>query len=352
MKKYLKLLLAVLMVVTVSGCSGSGKKPSDYYDLLRENDCHLLVSFDYTHFYDEDLNCYDEEGKKIDDVRLVEKPGKNPLYLFYNDDTEQAITVYFDGKTKKPQSFYFLNNDGSYVVDFNKKTKSASLFKGDDDEKCEIYYEGESKSNGDKCSRRQTKIADGIKEQYEGLLRVADISEEDLEETFVWFSQEKVPTIKKELTSIYNKQEPLSNDEIIDAFKKNKFNFVKDSDGTLNFKYISSLIDSDNKTFTALVDENNKLIGVVYLYGLYYQPSEISVGMMCCYYVDMRSTVVLSNDGKYAYNVDLEQSLGAEECDEDFIKTAGTLKFTFEQTLEQTYITIDELVNFFKTYEG
>ncbi|MFQ8704588.1 MAG: hypothetical protein ACLR9T_00885 [Thomasclavelia sp.] len=349
MKKLLKLLLVVLMIFTVSGCSG--KSASDYYDLLKENDYKILVTFDYKHFYDEDLGWYDEKGKEIDPVRIMDKPAKNKFYLLINKDREEIITVYVDKDTDEISSFNYSNDDGYYIANFKDKKKYAGVWirEGTNTDSCEVAYEG--KTDGKKCPSKQIKVADNIKKEYEEVLKNLEIKEEDLIDTFTWFNKEKTPAIKEKITDKYKDQKALSNQEIIDSFKENKFLYVKDSDGTMNFKYISSLTDSDNTTITGLLDENNKLIGIVFLKGSYYKPYDGSVGKMYCYYVDSKTAIVTSTDGEYIYNLDTEQSLGEKECDDDFKKESGTLEFVFEKTLDESFVTLDELINFFKTYK-
>ena len=59
------------------------------------------------------------------------------------------------------------------------------------------------------------------------MLNDLEMKEEDLMDTLVWFDTEKSPIIQKELTNTYNEQKPLTNDEVINAFKNNKFTFVE-----------------------------------------------------------------------------------------------------------------------------
>lgn len=352
MKKIFKLVIVAAITLTLCGCSGE-KKPSDYYDLLKENNYQILVSFDYTHYYNEDLECYDEDGKELGNVRLLEKPSKNPVYYLINKNKKYTLTVYFDKDTKKPGQLNFSNEDGFYWVNFKEKTRSASVMikDGTDFDHCTVDYEGDSGEN--KCPSKQIKIADSVKKEYDGMLEDLEIKEENLVDMFTWFSEEKMPIIKKELTDVYNKQKPLTNDEVIESFKKNKFSFVEDLDGGLNFKYISGLTTSDDMTFTALKDENGNLFGIVFLYGIYYKPyDESKLGMMYCYYVEYDKSIVMSTDGKYIYNLSDEKSTGNLECDEDFIKRAETLEFVFEKTLNESYVTKEELINFFKTYKN
>lgn len=352
MKKIFKLVIVAAIALSLCGCSG-GKKPSDYYDLLKENNYQILISFDYTHYYNEDLDCYGEDGKELGDVRLLEKPSKYPIYLLINKNKDYTLTVYFDKDTKRPSYLYFSNEDGSYGVNFKDKTRNASVMvkDGTNYDHCTVDYEGDSGET--KCPSKQVKIADSVKKEYEGMFEDLEIKEEDLMDTFTWFNEEKMPTIKKELTDVYNKQKPLTNDEVIEAFEKNKFLFVEDSDGSLNFKYISSLIDTEDMTFTALMDDDGELFGIVFLYGLYYEPYDESIpGMMYCYYVEYDKSIVMSIDGKYIYNLSDEKSTGDLECDEDFIERAGTYEFVFEKTLDESYITKEELINFFKTYKN
>ena len=74
--------------------------------------------------------------------------------------------------------------------------------------------------------------------------------------------------------------------------------------------------------------------------------------MMYCYYVDYDKSVVVSTDGKYVYNLSDKKSTGALDCNKDFIKKAETLEFIFEKTLNKSYVTKKELINFFKTYKN
>ena len=53
------------------------------------------------------------------------------------------------------------------------------------------------------------------------------MKEDDLMDSLVWFDTEKSPIIQKESTNTYNEQKPLTNDEVINAFKNNKFSFVE-----------------------------------------------------------------------------------------------------------------------------
>lgn len=350
MKKILKLMLVVLMIFTVSGCGG--KSASDYYDLLKENDYKILVTFDYKHFYDEDLKCYDEKGEEIKPTRVMEKPGKNKFYQLVNGNGEELVTVYVDKDTGEISSFNYSNDDGYYIANFKEKKKYSGVWmkEGTDIDSCEVAYEG--KTDGKKCSSKQIKVADNIKEDYEEVLKNLEIKENDLLDIFTWFNKEETPEIKKKITNKYNKQKELSNQDIIDAFEKNKLIYVRDADGTMNFKYISIYSRSADLTISGLVDENNILYAIVFLNGLYSNPSDGSLGQMYCYYVNSKMSLVMSNDLKYAYNVDKEQSVGDQECDEEFIKTANLLDFTFEKTLDEAYITLDELVSFFRTYKN
>lgn len=125
MKKIFKLV--IVATLTLCGCSNA-KNPSDYYDLLKENNYQILASFDYNHYYNEDLDCYDEEDKELGDVRIINKPGKKPMYLLINKNKEYTLTIYFDKDTKKPGQLHFSNKDGSYWVNFKEKTRNASIF--------------------------------------------------------------------------------------------------------------------------------------------------------------------------------------------------------------------------------
>ena len=78
MKKIFKLV--IVATLTLCGCSNA-KNPSDYYDLLKENNYQILASFDYNHYYN-------EEGKELGDVRIINKPGKKPMYLLINKNKE------------------------------------------------------------------------------------------------------------------------------------------------------------------------------------------------------------------------------------------------------------------------
>ena len=120
MKKIFKLV--IVATLTLCGCSNA-KNPSDYYDLLKENNYQILASFDYNHYYNEDLDCYDEEDKELGDVRIINKPGKKPMYLLINKNKEYTLTIYFDKYTKKPGQLHFSNEDGSYWVNFTEKTR-------------------------------------------------------------------------------------------------------------------------------------------------------------------------------------------------------------------------------------
>ena len=99
MKKIFKLV--IVATLTLCGCSNA-KNPSDYYDLLKENNYQILASFDYNHF---------------------NKPGKKPMYLLINKNKEYTLTIYFDKYTKKPGQLHFSNEDGSYWVNFKEKTR-------------------------------------------------------------------------------------------------------------------------------------------------------------------------------------------------------------------------------------
>ncbi|WP_301082556.1 hypothetical protein [Thomasclavelia cocleata] len=193
---------------------------------------------------------------------------------------------------------------------------------GTDIDHCTVDYEGDSGET--KCHSKQIKIADSVK-KYEDMLNDLEMKEEDLMDTLVWFDTEKSPIIQKELTNTYNEQKPLTNDEVINAFKNNKFIFVESSDGDLNFKYISSLTDSEDMTITSLMNDN-ELFGIVFLYNLYYEPfDENTPSMMYCYYVDYDKSVVVSTDGKYVYNLSDKESTGTLDCNKDFIKKQAHL---------------------------
>ena len=222
MKKIFKLV--IVATLTLCGCSNA-KNPSDYYDLLKENNYQILASFDYNHYYNEDLDCYDEEDKELGDVRIINKPGKKPMYLLINKNKEYTLTIYFDKDTKKPGQLHFSNEDGSYWVNFKEKTRNASILikDGTDIDHCTVDYEGDSGET--KCHSKQIKIADSVK-KYEDMLNDLEMKE-DLMDTLVWFDTEKSPIIQKELTNTYNEQKPLTNDEVINAFKNNKFTFVE-----------------------------------------------------------------------------------------------------------------------------
>ena len=85
---------------------------------------------------------------------------------------------------------------------------------GTDIDHCTVDYEGDSGET--KCHSKQIKIADSVK-KYEDMLNDLEMKEEDLMDTI----------IQKELTNTYNEQKPLTNDEVINAFKNNKFTFVE-----------------------------------------------------------------------------------------------------------------------------
>ncbi|WP_279161154.1 hypothetical protein [Thomasclavelia cocleata] len=112
------------------------------------------------------------------------------------------------------------------------------------------------------------------------------------------------------------------------------------------------MTDSENMTITSLMNDD-ELFGIVFLYNLYYEPfDENTLSMMYCYYVDYDKSVVVSTDGKYVYNLSDKKSTGALDCNKDFIKKAETLEFIFEKTLNKSYVTKKELINFFKTYKN
>lgn len=64
MKRLIKLMVAVVMMLTTVGCSGDS--PKSGYDALTDKGYTLLVGFDLNNFYDEKGNCYDADGEMID----------------------------------------------------------------------------------------------------------------------------------------------------------------------------------------------------------------------------------------------------------------------------------------------
>lgn len=331
------------MLLTTVGCGSKG--PSDYYDILKERGYTFLAGFDFNNSYDDEGNCYDEDGEMIDQVRLVEKPKKIARLSLVNKEEHYKLIFAVD-KKGEVSGLIYSSDDGNYKIDLEKDSKNVTVVENGN--YCNTNFKGKADSDYKKCGSEQIKIADKIKKEYENIFEECNFEENDLIETAKWFNEEKVPAIKKDITKKYDEQKPLTNDEIIEIFEDNDYKYVKSEDGSMTFMYVDDL-NINNKTYTAYVQEGKGIIGIGFSYGLFTEPGFGKTGLMYFYYPNTKISGAISTDGKVMYSLTGKQSLGEVEADEEFIKNAGLMEFTFENSLNEIHLTKEDLVRFFKT---
>lgn len=345
MKKFLKLTVVMFMFLTAVGCSGKG--PSDYYDILKEKGYTFLAGFDLNNSYDDESNCYDADGEMIDQVRLIEKPNKIVNMSLVNKEEHYRLVFSLD-KKGEVNGLIYISDDGSYKIDLEKDSRNVTVY--DEGNYCNTNYKGKADSEYDKCKSNQIKTADKVKKAYEKIFEECEFEETDLIETAKWFNEEKVPAIKKDVVKMYNDQEVLTNDEIMEIFKDNDYEFVEAEDGSMAFMHVDE-IDINNKSYTAYVEEGKGVLGIGFSHGLFSESLTGGTNMMYFYYPNTKISAAISMDGTVMYNLTSEESIGEVEADEEFIKDAGLIEFTFEDSLNQMYLTKADLVRFFKTYK-
>lgn len=284
-------------------------------------------------------------------MRVVEKPENIFGMLLVNKEEHYTLNIAID-KKGKVSGLGYGNDDGYYSIDLKEDSRNVTVYSETvSEEYCNVNYEGKTNKEYDKCSSKKIKAADKIKKAYEQVFDDCGLDEEELINVISWFNEEKEPIIKKEVTKLFESRKALSNDEIIDVFKENDFNLTIDTDGTINFKYVSDLTSTEHKTISFLKTSAGQPYGIAFINGLYYEEWNGNEGMIYCYYINDDVSTIMSRDGQKFYDLTNKKSMGDVECDEKFIKRAGTLEFVFEDTLEKMHLTKKDLVNFFKTYK-
>lgn len=351
MKKFITAALAAMMLFTITGCS-SKPDPKDTIKTIEENGFTVLFYLGNGDFYDSEGNVYSDEGIKKDKSRLTGAPTDIITYRIIND--EESLSAYVTKEDENVSSLYYSTEDGSYSIDLEKNRKSAFISGvSSNTDSCTYYFEGEADEDAvfETCSSSKLKTAEKIQDKYNSFLEKVGVSEEELIAGLNWFSTEYVKDVKSDLTKEFKNQKPLTNDEIITAFKKQDYDVAKGEDGVILITNVNAESDFRIRYITSLLNDNQEPYALLYVYNLYYKPSSTQkVGMSYGYYFDNKREVTLSTDSKYMYDLTNEKSIGDLTCDSDFVDTSSTLQFTFNDLLETVGITKDELVSFLKTY--
>lgn len=352
MKKLITAALAAMMLFTITGCS-SKQDPQDTIKTIEENGFHVLFYLGTGDYYDAQGNAYSEEGIQKDKSRLTGAPTDIITYLIVKGD--QTLTAYTSkDDDNKLYSLYYPVDEGSYSVSLKEKKRSAFISGvSSNTDSCYHYFEGKAEKDSafETCSSNKLKEAEKIETQYNDFLEKLDVSEEELIAGLNWLTTTSVKDVKKDLTKEFKNQKPLTNDEIISAFKKQDYDIAKGDDGVILISNVNTVSDFRIRYITSLLNDNHEPYALLYVYNLYYKPSSSQdVGISYGYYFDNEREVTLSTDSKYMYDLTNEKSIGDLTCDADFVETSGTLQFTFHDLLQTVGVTKDELVSFLKTY--